>query len=60
MTDAEREGRIAACKIRVLRAARDFAKQFADLNGNLQDCTDDIDELIDAADRLIELEAMRG
>lgn len=53
------EGRIVACKIRILRAARNFAKAMAEFEGDLQFCGEIMNEVVDAADRLMELEAVQ-
>lgn len=50
------KGRIIASKIGVLRAARNFAKVMAEFDGNLEFCSEHMDEVIDATDRLMELE----
>lgn len=52
-------GKIIIVKIRVLRAARNFAKVMAEFDGQIQYCGEAMEEVIDAADRLIELEAVK-
>jgi hypothetical protein len=59
MPDDDLDGRIAVCKIRVLRAARNFSKSMAEFDGDLAICGEDMNEVMDAADRLMELEALK-
>lgn len=58
-TGDDLDSKISTCKIRVLRAARNFAKAMAEFDGNLEVCAEDMNEVLDAADRLMELEGLK-